>query len=1060
MYKVFFLLAILFVPIFGISQKGKKLIEDGKYSSAFTYLFKSLSKDSNNIETNYYLSLLYIQESAKDYFSIRLSHKFYVRTKNILSSLIESKMIEKLKESGISNESVNALGDSIFIAFYRESEKINTEQAYINFIAIDKEIPNKLKKLAIENRDSCAFYEAKRINTVGAFDLFLMKYPNSKQNYDAIELRDKRAFDKAKEINSIISFKEFVENYPNSKLINEAKSILHYLAFENAKILNHVSSFESFISEYPNATQIGEAKSKIEELHFSDIIKNKSIEKCYNFIYKHGESKYNDTIVKILEDLKYSVLNNNFSIDEIELFFNEFPYSIRIGSLFNSLDSLYFVKLSNSDNIDEIEDFLDKYPNTKNFNFFKDKIENLSRIKVNFEYKNIDINIHPNYYQESCKIQVRKISFFDVSLFEKLESSIYKSFESSIKSAYSRIGPDGKKCNNCGARSLGTRLNNHHKSRLRTSFKVLSNNWYFWDDELFKNLNGLSIGIKEGDRDASNRSRFYTFSDTLVIDGNGYILNLYENKLLSDNSCKIESLLKTNYINLSKFEIQKPQVLNKKFEYLPYWANNPKYVEFVPLERTIFSSNDNLVQKCDQICTHNDSLVFFILPIGYSPNILDYPINEKIKNRISIESFSQNINSFQKHIDDTEDIGYKYFFRKYNLSQTVPFEPKNFNLPKNDAFVILEFNHLLDKLNIVYDAGFSNLMPIKLLIDKTNTLLIVQSVDNIEDDFHYTSSDRFKTAPNGELNHHYSITIFDLENKRELLTFPGIINDLTDNNLLIVNGYMVWEPKCIYYDELDLNELITYKSVIISPKIESSLQLDEFMSSIDLERKINTLRIETLSKSQNFVSRKIVKKYEHNFPNENNDEFLDYVSKTNRSLCECFYEKLSTLPDSIIISLNYVEYDLQHKELKLETTPVNDFIYNYLSQVDCDNWLDLNFPCDRILSNGLSYYSSVDYDTKKFTLVLNNIGAEYAKKIKGDVKVYIDFDHDILFNPEKIENYHQNQLLEQCVESSYNLNKGKLIELFRSRSVINNDYVPYANFYLIIDGEKIFLKFR
>jgi hypothetical protein len=365
----------------------------------------------------------------------------------------------------------------------------------------------------------------------------------------------------------------------------------------------------------------------------------------------------------------------------------------------------------------------------------------------------------------------------------------------------------------------------------------------------------------------------------------------------------------------------------------------------------------------------------------------------------------------------------------------------------------------LNKLNIIYDAGISNLMPIKLMLDKTNSLLIVQSVDDIEDDFNSDFSHRFEVGPNGENNLHHSVTIFDLETKRELVSFPGYINDLTDENLLIINGFMVWTPQCIYYDQLNLNELISNKKAFTSPKIIQSMQLDEFMSSSDMILKMNLLREENKVKSEN----RIVKKAPILFPSKNkkNDEFINFVENENSNLCGCYYEKLNNLPDSLVVLLNYVEYDLgDNKRLTLESAPLNDFNYHYLSDLECDNWVDVNFPCKFRLSNGLTYSIYAEYETRKVKLFLFNVEPEFAKRIKDKVKVQIQFDHNMVFNPEKIENYYKNPLVEDCIKSSNDSNKENLLELFGSYGAIDNSYVPYVQYNLNIDGQKIFLKFR
>lgn len=1047
--KPFLFLFIILLPLSLFSQKEKKLINDGKFSQAHELLIKSITKDSLDVETNFYLSILFIQETSNDFFSIKLSHNYYLKAKYLFNLITDNRTLEKLNKREINKESIFMIRDSIFNVGYRNAKSINNEQAYIEFIQLDKEIPDYIVNEAITRRNSCAFEFAKKSNTINSYESYLLKYPNSNYQLITKELIDSLAFEKAKENNTILDYKKYFEKYIDSKFCNEAKQKFINLVYAEVKKQNTISSYELFIEEYPNSIFINEAKNKIDELLYSQIIKENSVEKCYTLLLNSPQSIYKDSVNIILENLKYNELLNHLSIKEIEKFNDEFQNSKRKNKLLNTLDSLYYIVLINSNNIGDIQFFLKKYPTSKHYSLFEKIIASLTKQKNQSDFNNLDLFIHPNYFEESTQIKVRNISFLDKELFNKLESTTNRSYFLANKFVMSSLGPDGKSCQDCGAFGLGT------------NFKILNNNWYFFEDKLFKNYNGLSRGIQGGDKNSSNSSRLYTFNDSIVIDGNGYVINLFDNSLYTNNSCKVESLLKINKIN-SSFEKQK-KIYNKHYEFLPNWANNPNYVELVPTEQTISNSSENITEKCSKICVFNDSLLFLTLPIGFSTNILEYPINKKIEKNISIETFNKNINDFTHHIDDTDDIGYRYFFRKYNLIDNIPFVPNNINLPKNDAFVITEFNHNLNKLNIIYDASLSGIMPVKLMLDKTNSLLIIQSVDSIKDNYNSDFSNRYKVNMFQETDMHYSITIIDIESKKELLSFPGLINDLTDNNRLILNAYKVWNPKSIYYDELDLNELILNKNIFKTPKIETSLQIDEFMTNFEFQKKINLIRKENKYYLENQKLNE-GKLYFENIKNLNNKynatEFLNSVKSDNNNICDCVYNKLSKLPDSISVPLNYLEYELDNKQLKLESNTLNDFLYQYMSEVNCDSWIDINLPCKYPLSNGFSYYSSTEYSSRKFTLFLNNVKPEVAKQIRNNVKIFIEFNHELVFNPEKIEDYYKNPLVRECVESNVDFKNEKISELFKSYEAIKENYEPYAKFYILVNGEKFLIKYR
>lgn len=304
------LLVFLFHPIIIFSQKGKKLIQEEKYTQAYEYLNKNLSKDTSDIESNYYLSLLHIQEKANEYFSINFAHEYYIKTMDLFNSLNDRKSIEKLKNKDISEATINSLHDSIINVGYRIARSKNNEQSYIDFIQLDNEMPDHLIKEAINSRNNCAFNEAKKINTISSYNSYLLKYPNTIHQIPAIDLRDSLIF------NDVIK-------------------------------QNTISSYELFIREQPKSSLINDANNKIDELLFNQIIQENSIEKCYTLIKKSPKSKYVDSVSTILEKLKYNELLNHLSISEIESFNNEFPNSLRKNKLLITLDSLYDVKITN-----------------------------------------------------------------------------------------------------------------------------------------------------------------------------------------------------------------------------------------------------------------------------------------------------------------------------------------------------------------------------------------------------------------------------------------------------------------------------------------------------------------------------------------------------------------------------------------------------------------------------------------------------------------------------------------------------------------------------------------
>jgi hypothetical protein len=387
--KIVFFIIVMFHPLFLMSQKGKKLIQEEKYSQASDFLMKALTKDSSDIETNYYLSVLYIQEKANEYFSINLAHEYYVKTKHLYNSLKDEKTLEKLKNKDISDEKINMIHDSIINVGYRIAKSKNIEQSYIDFIKLDNQIPEHLIIDAINSRNNCAFNDAKKTNTISSYNNFLLKYPNTSHQIAAKDLRDSLAYLRAKEINSIEAYKEYIKIYFDSKSIIDAQLKMTNLVYDEVKKQNTISSYELFIEEYPNSSLVYDANNKIDELLYNQIIQENSIEKCYILINKSPQSKYIDSVNTILENLRYKELLNHLRISEIESFNNEFPNSSRKIKLLNTLDSLYYIVLISTKNEDKIQEYMIKYPNSRYLSEYEKIISNFKeQRKIEAEYYN------------------------------------------------------------------------------------------------------------------------------------------------------------------------------------------------------------------------------------------------------------------------------------------------------------------------------------------------------------------------------------------------------------------------------------------------------------------------------------------------------------------------------------------------------------------------------------------------------------------------------------------------------------------------------------------------
>jgi outer membrane protein assembly factor BamD (BamD/ComL family) len=960
---------------------------------------------------------------------------------------------------------------------FDEAKKKNTIMSFQSFV--DKYPESELARIAIIRRDSIAFLDAKNTNSVDSIKQFINKYPKSNfiseaeislhnlafqnakminsiesyqkyindyptsKHYDSVILmRDEKAFEKSNLEKSVDAYSSFIQDYPNSTLINRAIDSLHQIAFEEVKIKNTKEEYESFVRQYPNSIQVFEANENIELFQFKELINSVKLDEYYSFISKCNNQNLKDSALLKLEEIKFNNVWNENSIESLENFLKEFKNSSRKVIVLNKLDSLYFDLALSTKDQNVIDYYIDNFPNLKN----KKVLESIKNItKNNFDIQknhNFLLENLPGYFSEDCKIIEREISFLDRHLLEKLNSTFNKSYYLDEKFNETRIGPDGRTCHECHAKELGS------------DFRVLKNNWYYHDNTLFKYYNDKIKGTKgeiSFPRDnISKFSRSYSFSDSLVIDPNGYLINLFSNNIVNFKSCDGNKPLKAfitmdgdDYI-LDEFLKEKIQINHPDYEYLPHWANETNSEELIPIEGT----DNRDYRKCKivdakYISTYNDSLVWFLVPFSVSPKILDFPINSKIYENVGFKEFEKRLFNFEGHPWDSQ-LGDFYFLKKFNLNVEIPGDLKklkfceNFNVPKKDSYLIFEFNHKTDRLNYIYDRSLLPLMPYLVRLDRTGQFLIVQTYDNIKDDF----NSGFDKKPEYDFNR--SIVIFDIKEKRELISFTGFLNDLTEENKLIINAYEERYPKKIFYDVLDLNELILYKDRFNAPKITTSLNLDQFTTNEQFLNDVKNIEINNF----NNIDRKIDLNRKNNLTVYDINQYDTYssVNKIGNELlnfCNCFYDSVSKLPQLISIPLIFKEYELNRKTIYFESKPLNEFEFNLFTYDSHSNY-------------------SIDYDTRKITVYIHYVEPDKARLINDKSLIQIEFEKNIKLDINNLSCYVKNPIIDSC-KRKLNLSNSKNLSKYLSRYYNypnENLYRPLIKYFIITNEEKklIFVK--
>ncbi|MEI7504867.1 MAG: hypothetical protein WCJ61_16455, partial [Paludibacter sp.] len=107
-------------------------------------------------------------------------------------------------------------------------------------------------------------------NTLESYQTFISRYTKAPQYQLALDKRDSIAYANALKSDSLLVYKAFVNNYPQAKQTNQALIKVYEMAYKDATKLNTTASFRKFAEEYPASSQYHQAFKIFEEKQFFD----------------------------------------------------------------------------------------------------------------------------------------------------------------------------------------------------------------------------------------------------------------------------------------------------------------------------------------------------------------------------------------------------------------------------------------------------------------------------------------------------------------------------------------------------------------------------------------------------------------------------------------------------------------------------------------------------------------------------------------------------------------------------------------------------------------------
>ncbi|MBX2946142.1 MAG: WG repeat-containing protein [Cyclobacteriaceae bacterium] len=275
-------------------------LQKGKWEKSKMQLTKAIRKDTMNATAHYVLSTyFFVPENPA--FQIDSAYANAVKALH-LYQLSNQKQRDRMRRFPLDSALLVARREQIDSAAFERAKRINTEQAYIDFIQRFT-TANQLGR-ARELRDEVAYIDALKENTYSSFLSYLTRYPHASRVPEASERYEKLLFEAKTKDRKLVSYESFIDEYPNSPYRAEAE--LQVLELSTAG--GSPAAFLNFLKRYPVSKHMAKARNILYYLLVDNdqplppTVVNDSI--------RHVRNLEQDYLVPFLKDGKFGFMNS------------------------------------------------------------------------------------------------------------------------------------------------------------------------------------------------------------------------------------------------------------------------------------------------------------------------------------------------------------------------------------------------------------------------------------------------------------------------------------------------------------------------------------------------------------------------------------------------------------------------------------------------------------------------------------------------------------------------------------------------------------------------------
>lgn len=174
---------------------------------------------------------------------------------------------------------------------YKNVIQRDTFKAYREFLAKN---PRYKKVNDIRVRlENALFRDAKEINTINLYKLYLKEYPDGKYRMIAIDSIESLVYKETINKNNVNSFRLYLDQFPNGKYRNAALAEIEKLTFVRTIKEGTRIAYNAYLREYPYGKYADSINFKLCELAWEEICTTKVYHNYVNFM-----SEYKDILEK------------------------------------------------------------------------------------------------------------------------------------------------------------------------------------------------------------------------------------------------------------------------------------------------------------------------------------------------------------------------------------------------------------------------------------------------------------------------------------------------------------------------------------------------------------------------------------------------------------------------------------------------------------------------------------------------------------------------------------------------------------------------------------------